>query len=71
MCDGTLLPHSGQLLKIGARQRVAPRRIFWRLLDWRRFGTAMVVVQLSGVLEVLENVESRPTVVTPGAGRSG
>jgi hypothetical protein len=44
MCEGTLLPHSGQLLKIGARQRVAPRRIFWRLLDWRLFGTAMVVV---------------------------
>jgi hypothetical protein len=58
MCDGTLLPHSGQLLKIGARQRVAPRRIFERLLDWRLFGTAMVVVQLSWVLEVLEDVES-------------
>ena len=71
MCEGTLLPHSGQLLKIGARQRFAPRRIFWRLLDWRLFGTAMVVVQLSGVLEVLEDVESRPTVVAFGAGRSG
>ena len=44
MWDGTLLPHSGQLLKIGARQRVAPRRIFERLFDWRLFGTAMVVV---------------------------
>ena len=71
MCDGILLLHSGLVLKIGARQRVAPRRIFWRLLDWRLFGTAMVVVQLSGVLEVLEDVESRPTVITPGAGRSG
>lgn len=71
MCEGTLLPHSEQLLKIGARQRVAPRRIFWRLLDWRLFGTAMVVVQLSFVLEVLEDVESRPSVVTLGAGRSG
>ena len=71
MCDGTLLPHSGQLLKIGARQRVAPRRIFERLLDWRLLGTAMVVVQLSGVLEVLEDVESRPAVVALGAGRSG
>ena len=71
MCDGTLLSHSGQLLKIGARQRVAPRRIFWRLLDWRLFGTAMVVVRLSGVLEVLEYVESRPSVVTLGAGGSG
>jgi hypothetical protein len=50
MCEGTRLPHSGQLLKIGARQRVAPRRIFWRLLDWRLFGTAMVVVQLGLVL---------------------
>jgi hypothetical protein len=44
MCEGTLLPHSGQLLKIGARQRVAPRRIFERLFDWRLLGTAMVVV---------------------------
>ena len=68
MCDGTLLPHSGQLLKIGARQRVAPRRIFWRLLDWRRFGTAMVVVWLR---LVLEDVESGPSVVAFGAGRSG
>ena len=58
MCDGTRLPHSEQLLKIGARQRVAPRRIFERLLDWRLLGTAMVVVQLSLVLEVLEDVES-------------
>jgi hypothetical protein len=30
-------------LKMGERQRFAPRRIFWRLLDWRRFGTAMVL----------------------------
>ena len=72
MWDGMRLPHSGQLLKIGARQRFAPWRIFWRLLDWRRFGTAMVlVVGLGLVLEVLEGVESGPTVVAPGAGRSG
>ena len=71
MCEGTRLLHSGQLLKIGARQRVAPRRIFWRLLDWRRFGTAMVVVWLRLVLEVLEDVESGPSVVAFGAGRSG
>ena len=68
MWEGTRLPHSGQSLKIGARQRLAPRRIFWRLLDWRRFGTAMVVCSLE---LVLESVESRPTVVAPGARRSG
>lgn len=71
MCEGMRLPHSEQLLKIGARQRVAPRRIFWRLLDWRRFGTAMVVCWLRWVLEVLERVESGPKVVASGAGRSG
>lgn len=68
MCEGTRVPHSGQLLRMGARQRVAPRRIFERLLDWRRLGTAMVVSQLRVVLEVLQRVECGPTVVGPGAG---
>lgn len=69
MWDGTLLPHSGQSLKTGADQRLAPRRFFCRLLEVRRFGTAMMKCVLGLVLEVLEGVEGGPAVVAFGAGR--
>lgn len=43
MWDGVVLPHSGHLFSLGARQRLAPRRM--RDLDFevRLFGTAMAV----------------------------
>jgi hypothetical protein len=50
MCDGTVLPHCGHLLKCGARQRLAAFRIRNRILDVLRFGTPMAGVHRSTLL---------------------
>lgn len=41
MWEGTVEPHSGQLLKVGRRQRLAPRRMRPLLLEVLRLGAAM------------------------------
>jgi hypothetical protein len=41
MCDGTLLPHCGHLLRCGACQRFAALRVRNRIFEVLRFGTPM------------------------------
>ena len=73
MWEGTVLPHSGQDLSCGLRQRFAPRRIRCFILDTLRFGTAMV----EGALRLLvglvwgafEGVERAPSAVSLRGGR--
>jgi len=44
MCEGTVLPHCGHLLRCGARQRLAALRMRSRILDVLRFGTPIAGV---------------------------
>src|SRR5947199_3786921 len=57
MCDGTVLPHWGHLLRCGACQRLAALRVRNRILDVLRFGTPMAGVYES-TFEEENNVEA-------------
>ena len=48
MWEGTALPHSGQLLNFGARQRLPVRRSRFFIFDVLRLGTAMVAKWVVG-----------------------
>ena len=73
MWDGTALPHSGQVLSCGFRQRLAPRRMRCLLFEVLRLGTAMVrwasgfLILLAG--RVSEGVEGPPAAVSLRSGR--
>src|SRR5437899_5390710 len=56
MCEGTVLPHWGHLLRCGACQRLAALRVRNRILDVLRFGTPMARVYES-TFEEENNVE--------------
>jgi len=47
MCDGTVLPHCGHLLRCGACQRLAALRVRKRIFEVFRFGTPMAGVHRS------------------------
>ena len=57
MCEGTVLPHWGHLLRCGACQRLAALRVRNRILDVLRFGTPMAGVYES-TFEEENNVEA-------------
>ena len=70
MWDGTLLPHSEQVLSTGLRQRFAPRRMRCFIFDVLRFGTAMAKKwSLWFGFGRIELVESGPSAVPLRVGR--
>ena len=70
MWDGTLLPHSGQVLSTGLRQRLAPRRMRCFIFDVLRFGTAMAKKgRLWFGFGGLELVERGPSAIPVRVGR--
>jgi hypothetical protein len=46
MWEGTALPHSGHVLSLGARQRLAERRRLPFIFETLHLGTAMVKIFL-------------------------
>ena len=68
MCPGTRLPHSGQVWRVGRRQRLAPRRMRCFIFEVLRFGTAMAKERLV-VVRFFQRVESCPSAVTLRGGR--
>ena len=63
-----LVPHSGQVLRRGLRQRLAPRRSFCLCLEVRRFGEAMNLVGKKVNLESRMRLEHPMDWAFPGAG---
>ena len=64
-----LVPHSGQVLRRGLRQRLAPRRSFCLCLEVRRFGEAMNLVGKKVNLESRMRPEHPMDWAFPARGR--